>query len=228
MTSAQELLAGAAAVLLDFDGPVTPLMPAPLNRQVADAARAELRSAGIELTIEIERSSDHLAVLRYAWAHHREHLDRVHSACVDGEVQAARSSVPTPGAHDFLVACRAARLPVVIVSNNSSEAVAAYLDRHSLGRLVDAVLGRPPSRPDLMKPDSHLLVAASTALGIPVSDTVMVGDSLSDVAAAHSVSAKIIGYGKTPRRALELAEVGADLVLDSMRDLVPVRSDERR
>jgi len=49
----------------------------------------------------------------------------------------------------------------------------------------------------------------------------MVGDSLSDVIAARSVSAKVVGYGKNPRRATELREAGADIVIDAIADLVP-------
>jgi len=219
--TAQQLLSSAAAVLLDFDGPVTPLMPAPTNHQVADAARKPLLAAGIVLPPELARTSDHLAVLRYAWTCHREHLHDVDVASVAGEVDAAQRCLPTPGAHAFLAACLARGIPVAIVSNNSADAIAAYMIRHELQGTVEAIVGREPSRPDLMKPDPHALRVASDALGVSPSHTVMVGDSLSDVTAARSVSARVVGYGKNPRRAIELREAGADVVIDAIADLVP-------
>ncbi len=42
LSDAARLLGDSAAVLLDFDGPVTPLMPAPANMYAADAARRAL------------------------------------------------------------------------------------------------------------------------------------------------------------------------------------------
>jgi phosphoglycolate phosphatase-like HAD superfamily hydrolase len=86
---------------------------------------------------------------------------------------------------------------------------------------VTTVIGREPFRPDLMKPDPHVLRTAAAVLGVKPSETVMIGDSVSDVAAARLLAAKVVGYGKNPRRADELREAGADVVIESIADLVP-------
>ena len=216
MITASELLSRAAAVLLDFDGPVAPLMPAPLNRQVADAARRVLLDAGVALPLHVSQTADHLAVLRYVWNSQRSHLDDVEAACIAGEIMAAQQCTPTAGAHDFLTACVERGMPVAIVSNNSADAIALYLDRYGLRDTATALIGRELGRPDLMKPNPHALRKASAALGVSPADTVMVGDSVSDIVAAHSVSAMAIGYGKTPRRAVELTTAGADVVIEAM------------
>jgi HAD superfamily hydrolase (TIGR01509 family) len=221
VTSAHELITQAAAILLDFDGPVTPLMPAPTNLQVADAARQPLVIAGITLPSEIAQTSDHLAVLRYVWNHHRDQLHDVEAAALTEEINAAQRCLPTTGAHEFLATCLQHGTPVAIVTNNSASAVITYLRHHGIGETVQAVVGRDPLRPDLMKPHPHSLRVASAALGVSPADTVMVGDSLSDVAAARSVSAKVVGYGKNSRRAAELRKAGADVVIDTMAILVP-------
>jgi phosphoglycolate phosphatase-like HAD superfamily hydrolase len=219
MTGALELIRCSSAVLLDFDGPVTPLMPAPVNAQVADAARQVLLLSGLKVPSELRRTTDHLAVLRYTWAYHREHVDDVETACVAAEVDAAGRCLPTAGAHEFLALCQASSKPVAIVSNNAAAAVQAYVDRHGLASVVRAVVGREPARPDLMKPNPHMLGVACDLLDVSPRTTVMVGDSISDVAAAHAVTAKAVGYGKTPQRAIVLRQAGADDVIESMSEL---------
>lgn len=54
---------------------------------------------------------------------------------------------------------------------------------------------------------------------MPAAQTVMIGDSISDVTAAHAASARVIGYGKTPQLAVDLRDSGADAIVDTMADL---------
>ena len=90
MCRAVELFAAADAVLLDFDGPVTPLIPAPANLEVANAARAPLLARGVALGAHIGTTSDHLAVLRWAAINLPEALPEVEASCDDAETAAAR------------------------------------------------------------------------------------------------------------------------------------------
>ncbi|WP_129789136.1 HAD family hydrolase [Promicromonospora panici] len=189
------MLGSARALLLDFDGPVTPLMPAPANMHAADAGRAALAVHGID-TGEIHATSDHLAVIRWAGAHAAEALPDVEAACHAAEVEAARSCAPTPGAHELLRALDTNGVPVLIVTNNAADAGRIYLERWDLTRYVRDIVGRPVHRPDLMKPHPHTINRALQITATKPAATVLIGDSVSDIEVARAVGVRSIGYAK--------------------------------
>jgi phosphoglycolate phosphatase len=82
---------------------------------------------------------------------------------------------------------------------------------------IDEVLGSSDDRPK--KPDPALLLAVIKRLGVPPGETLYVGDSATDVAAARAAGVPVIlvSYGYTLRSATQL---GADAVVDSLTDLV--------
>jgi phosphoglycolate phosphatase len=213
---AAQLLRESAAVLLDFDGPITPLMPAPANMHAADAARGALTAHGITPPGGLATTSDHLALVRWAGAHAPDALADVESASTAAEVDSARRCTPTPGAHALLAALHAAGTPVVIVSNNAAEAIRVYLECHQLTTYVLDVVGRPRHQPSLMKPDPYIVRTARHIAGAHGPDAVLIGDSVSDIEVARAVDVSSIGYAKSPRRGTELLKAGADVVTDSM------------
>ncbi|MEU4387661.1 HAD family hydrolase [Promicromonospora sp. NPDC023805] len=219
MSDAAELFAVADAVLLDFDGPVTPLIPAPANLEVANAARVPLLMHDIALDNHIGTTSDHLAVLRWAADNAPQVLADVEAVCDDAETTAAYSAEPTHGTHDLLARCHQRGKPVVIVSNNAEAAIRAYLERWTLTPYVAAVIGRPTGRPDLMKPNTHTVEEALRLLRIEPRRAAFIGDSVSDVEVSLAVGVPCIGYAKTPRRGDELQAAGADAVTADMGQL---------
>lgn len=220
MIDAAQLLRESAAVLLDFDGPVTPLMPAPANMHAADAARKALSAHGITPPGDIATTSDHLALVRWAGAHAPDALADVDDACTIAEMNSALTCTPTPGAHALLAALHAAGTPVVIVSNNDASAIHNYLQRHELSAYVRDVIGRPFMRPDLMKPHPHTVERALEVTGSALASTVFIGDSVSDIEVARTAGVRSIGYAKTRQRGVELSEAGADVVVDTMASLM--------
>lgn len=220
MISAARLVANASGVLLDFDGPITPLMPPPANKEAAEDARAAMRDAGAEVPPELADSTDHLAILRAAADFGPEVLRAVEDACMAAEIECAKTATSTPGAHEFLWRCYDDDQRVVIVSNNAAEAVCAYLDRWDLNDLVTAVLGRSRYRPDLMKPHPFVVDAALEVLNLNPANTVLIGDAVTDMQVARSVGTRAIGYAKRAGRASDLAEAGADAVVLSMTELI--------
>ncbi|GAB4087045.1 HAD family hydrolase [Myceligenerans cantabricum] len=220
MTDAAQLINEAAAVLLDFDGPVTPLMPAPANMHAADAARQALAAHGIELPTSVASTSDHLAVIRWAGMHAPSVLADVENACTAAEIDSARTCIPTPGAHELLAALHAVGTPVVIVSNNAAEPIHVYLDHHGLTAYVRDIVGRPHLRPDLMKPEPHTVRRALAIAEASARTAVLVGDSVSDIEVAKTTGVRSIGYAKTQQRGTELRETGADAVTDDMASLI--------
>lgn len=219
MSLAADLLAEADVVLLDFDGPVTPLMPAPANLEAADAARVPLLARGISLNGDIGKTSDHLAVLRWAATNAPQLLAEVETLCDDAETAAAYTAEPTHGAHALLAHCHQKDKPVVIVSNNAKTAIRAYLERWKLTSYVAAVIGRPTGRPDLMKPNTHSVHEALRVLHAEPSRAVFIGDSISDIEVSRAVGVPCIGYAKTPGRGEELQDAGADAVIAHIDNL---------
>jgi HAD superfamily hydrolase (TIGR01509 family) len=227
VTAAAQLLNESAAVLLDFDGPVTPLMPAPANMQAADAARQALTTYGAVLPDDVAATSDHLAVIRWTGTHAPDALADVENACTAAEIDSAQTCAPTPGAHELLGALHAAGTPVVIVSNNAAEPIRAYLERHGLTAYVRDVVGRPYLRPDLMKPEPHTVHRALNIAGASARSAVLIGDSVSDIEVARATGVRSIGYATTLQRGTELREAGANAVTDSMARLVAGEDSHR-
>lgn len=90
MTTAAELFAQAQVILLDYDGPVTRLLPPPANAELAANARSLATELGMPLTPELETTTDHLAILRAANRHSGEVAIQVEAFCTAGEREAAR------------------------------------------------------------------------------------------------------------------------------------------
>ncbi|ANC32390.1 HAD family hydrolase [Isoptericola dokdonensis] len=219
MTDARTLLWSARAVLLDFDGPVTPLMPAPLNMQAADAARAALACHCLP-PAEIRNTSDHLAIIRWAGAYAPNALPDVEAACIEAEVEAARTSEPTAGAHELIAALNHAGVPVVIVTNNAASSARTYLNRFDLAERVLDIVGRPERRPDLMKPNKHMVEEALRTTGATRGETLLIGDSVSDIEVAHAAGLQSLGYAKNMLRGQELSAAGADAMTKSIEALM--------
>lgn len=213
MTSAIDLLSRAQAFLLDFDGPIAALMPTPVNELAAREARRPL--SGVDLPLEIESTSDHLAVLRWARLNADDAISlAVEAACTEVEIDAAGKCDPSPtGARLFELAGEL-RIPIAVVSNNSTLAVHAFLDRVGWLDMVEVLACRTPETVDWIKPSSHLLLVAADALRIPIDDTVFVGDSVSDVIASKAAGCPVLGLAKNERRRVELLEGGADVAVN--------------
>jgi beta-phosphoglucomutase-like phosphatase (HAD superfamily) len=211
MTTAAELIANAKALLLDFDGPVTTLMPPPANAQAADQARAAL--AGIDLPTDIAESTDHLAVLRWTVHNATSRMGDVERVCTDAEVACARTSQPSPEIACLLEKATQRNLPLAIVSNNSEEAVRTFLDRFDWSERFAAYACRTPETVRLLKPNPFLVVAATHFLDVAPSTCVFIGDSVTDVQAGQGAAVKTIGLAKTSSRGSELAKAGAHAVI---------------
>ncbi|WP_345710051.1 HAD-IA family hydrolase [Actinocatenispora rupis] len=210
------MFAAARVILLDFDGPTAHLFAGNPARAVADELAAQFHNAGIplpddadeygppELSAELMRRSP-------------DRADTVEALLAAAEIRAADTAEPTPGCREMLVAARKAGRPVVIVSNNSADAIRMYLNHHQLADLIADVVGRPWAAPDRTKPDPWPLHEAARRQHVTAADCVLIGDSVTDIEAAQSAGAASIGYANKPGKTERLRHATA--LVDDMHDL---------
>lgn len=124
-----------------------------------------------------------------------------------------------PGAADMLAELRRDGIGLGVVTNKPQRFIETILGHFRLDGMFEAVIGSDAGIAP--KPAPDMLEAAMRTLGAAPRDTVMVGDSISDVAAARAAGAASVvrrgGYTHTPAD-----ELGADTVIDRLDQLVEV------
>ncbi|GAA4910168.1 HAD family hydrolase [Streptomyces coeruleoprunus] len=222
------IVSGRAGILLDFDGPVCNVfagLPAP---SVARDLASLVCRLDASLAEEVQGVEDPMEVHRISQKGGRDLLVRVEDALTQAELAAVEvAGDPVPGADEVLFSALSSRRRVAVVSNNSAECVRAFLRRHELEWLVDAVIGRPAYRPDLMKPSPHLVFQAIEALQNQPNGCVLVGDSVTDAEAALAAGVGAIGYANKPHKSAALSAAGADAVITDMGTLGKVLYDDQ-
>ncbi|QGV80843.1 HAD family hydrolase [Streptomyces ficellus] len=212
-----DVLAPARVIFFDFDGPVCDVfagLPAP---QVAKLLTA-LLSAGDQVAgAKAAETDDPIEVLRLAHEANAELGQRVEHALTAAEVEAvAVAGPPTPGAEEALRAAVSSGRAVAVVSNNSAECVQHFLVAHGLGEYVAKIVGRPSGQPHLMKPNPFPLITAAEQMHMDVTNCTLIGDSLTDVQAAHAAGTTVIAYANKPHKADLFAEAQADAITEDM------------
>jgi phosphoglycolate phosphatase len=134
----------------------------------------------------------------------------------DLEVAAVPTADPTPYVHQVIASARESGRIVAVVSNNSPRAVNAYLDRHGLSGGIALVVARTSDNPALLKPSPHLINEAIHGLNADPTATALVGDSLTDIEAAHSAGVASIGYANKPGKREQMTQLQAGAVMASM------------
>ncbi len=216
-----EVLAGTRVLLLDFDGPVCGVFGGIPDRAIAD----QLRPLIEPLPPGAATTNDPLEVLRAIGLLGEHSLtERVEDALCRWELEATKTATPTPFAAEALAAAHAAGRSMVMVSNNSAEAVEAYLRAHRLEKYVRATIGRSPARPELMKPHPDPVRRATAAVRAEPSACVLLGDSLTDIQAARAAGIRSIGYANKPHKRRLLIDAGADALIEGADGMAVIAS----
>jgi phosphoglycolate phosphatase-like HAD superfamily hydrolase len=233
----------ASLWLLDFDNTL-----AALEREVDwPGSRRELeawlRAAGVDDRIFAEIPKGNLPI--YAALHSRwirtasgaahgvapppadpESLLRHASEIIERhELVGAERAAPTPGAIELLEAIAARGAVAIIVTSNSSRTVQHWLDRHGVGALVRAIVGRdsllalkpsPEMVARALAISSSLACAARSAppdveafTPMSAADAVFVGDSLADFEAARAAGVGFYGVATAESACDRLVAAGA-------------------
>lgn len=213
-----DILARTRHVLLDFDGPVCAIYGGTSDRAVADHLRGII-AGRFDLPEPVATTSDPLAVLRHCANIAPDLLYRLEAEFTAEEVCAVASATPTPGIRQAMASLVDAGHTITVVSNNSAQAVNAYLAGAELAGLVVGVVGRVPGRPELMKPHPHLLHVAITDRATSPAQCVMVGDSTTDVEAAQAAGTASIAYANRPSKRLRFEKLQPGAIIESMHEL---------
>lgn len=216
--SLPDLLSRSEHVMFDFDGPVCSVFAGHPAPAVADRLR-DLVRASTELPAELADVPDPMLFLYAAPKLPGALGERVREQFQAEELQAVESAEPTPGAHAAIVACSAAGKMVSVVSNNSASAVEMYLQRHDLMDYINFVSARRSPDPALMKPHPYLVLAAIEATGQDAVRSVLIGDSVTDIQAAHAARSAAIGYANKIGKSSQLKAAGAEATTQDMRDI---------
>lgn len=211
-------------VLFDFDGPICRLFPDGSSERVAHDLRAHVRRREPQgaLSLAVERSPDPHEVLR-AMGHMfpgSELVAELEELLTEGELTAARTAPPTPGAHRLIRELRAGGVRIAVVTNNSPRAVAAYLHRHGLADAFGPHLYGRTGNTLLLKPDPDSLQRALHGLYAEPADALMIGDTVSDLAAARDAKVSFVGYARNARKEAPLRAAGADIILPGIEPLL--------
>ena len=210
------IIARTRYLLLDFDGPICSIfagLPAPT---VAEKLRKLLPG---ELPEEIANSPDPIEVFKYSATVSDEMAARVEAEMADLEVAAVPTADPTPYTHQVIASALESGRVVGVVSNNSPRAVNAYLDRHGLSDGIALIVARTGHDPALLKPNPHLINEAIRGLDAAPAESALVGDSLTDIEAAHSAGVASIGYANKLGKRERMKQLQAGAVITSMADL---------
>jgi HAD superfamily hydrolase (TIGR01662 family) len=210
----EQLLGSCRYLLIDFDGPIAHVfagLPAPL---VAKRLRGMVEQHG--LVDALVDSDDPMQVLHVAKDLPLSRRDAFEQALRAAEVEAVATAEPTPGVDRLLDACERTGRQVAVVSNNSAEAVRAYLSARDLDRFIAIVSARTSSDPSLMKPSPFLVHQAVEHLHADPAACVLIGDTATDIEAATSAGVRSIGHANKPGKAEALRAAGADAIVTTI------------
>lgn len=187
------------------------LMLAELGREVLPSIRV-LNFVGEGARLLVERALTASAevppppdevdgALKIFQRHYREHL--LDQTRVYPEVEATLAAF--------------SHLPKAIVTNKPYDFTMALLDGIGLLRHFKVVIGGD-SLPE-RKPSPMMLLEAARAVGVKPSTCLMVGDTKFDVTAGRAAGMKTCGYIPGFRGRTELAEAGADFLIERFSEL---------
>lgn len=121
---------------------------------------------------------------------------------------AAVTTVPTPGIHEALAACRTAGMRMGVLSNSSfaSPVIAHELSKHGLETFFEFVMVTADYA--VRKPTPLVFDAAVARLGTPVAHTWFIGDRLdTDVAGSRAAGLTAAWYARGKAAAAAQADV---------------------
>jgi len=143
---------------------------------------------------------------------------RAHRLIADMEMEAARKSVLLDGTVSLLSTLRKRGRSIGIISRNCRAALASVFPQ--IGNYADVVISRDET--PHVKPHPDHLLGVLHLLDTPSGSAVMVGDHPLDIQLGRAAGTYTIGVLTGYSRRDALTASGADLVLNSARDILAI------
>ncbi|MFD9563271.1 HAD family hydrolase [Streptomyces sp. NPDC059994] len=197
----RDLLNTANCVIFDFDGPVCSLFASHRASVVVRDLHAWLEK-DLEVAVPPgEFAADPLGYLGLVEQSYPGDpcVEELEKRLTEQEERAAESARPTEGAAELIRELAAVRTRLGIATNNSPEAVVAYLRRMDLAGSFGAHIHGRGQDIAKLKPDPDSLLRVLDSTGSKPEESVMIGDSKNDLRAADRLGVPFIAFVPEPR-----------------------------
>lgn len=143
-----------------------------------------------------------------------EHLRKLHA---DAYAERTTDIRPLPGARELLTLLSELQVPWAIATSGYVESAGPVLQMLQLPADIPVITRDQVER---AKPDPDLFLAAAQRLGVEITDSIVVGDSVWDLLAARRVNALGVGLLSGGYGTDELERAGAYRVYEDPADLL--------
>lgn len=123
------------------------------------------------------------------------------------------------GSREALEEMKAQGKKVGVVSSNSAQMIKRLNNRFGLSNLIDAVVGR--ESPGRAKPHPDKIALCLRLLGCQPDESLLVGDRAEDIVAGKKAGVYSIGVLTGSHDKQQLANAGADRIIDNISQLPP-------
>jgi HAD superfamily hydrolase (TIGR01662 family) len=148
----------------------------------------------------------------------RDLLQRASNIIEYHELAGVDRAQPLPGAIDLLSELVAHRIPVAIVTSNSSRTAVRWLARARLVHAVRIVVGRDTLL--ALKPAPDMIRRALEHCKATAGDALFVGDSEADLKAAKAAGVRFFAIAPSSERRARMSESGAAAAFSSPAELL--------
>jgi hydrogenase expression/formation protein HypE len=192
-------------VLFDFDGTLT--APGAINFfEIKDSLRCPRERPILEFIESLDKDEQQKAY---------DLLDR-------HEGEAARISLPAPGAESVIKELKEKDLPLGIITRNSLNSVLLAL--HNFDHIHPSDFAIILTRNDIIpKPDPAGVLLAASKMGILPEELLLVGDFSLDIMAGHAAGAMTVLIVQDTTRKIP-AHPEPDYKISHLRELIPIVS----
>jgi phosphoglycolate phosphatase len=125
-------------------------------------------------------------------------------------------TVPVPGAKELLRSLKRRNVKIGILTRGSPEYAERALKIAGLDSFVDAMVARDRKSGIRPKPSPESALALAERLGVPIDDTIMVGDYSIDFVCARDAGIRFHGIASDRESRRSLSEAGCKEILSSL------------
>ncbi|WP_280233430.1 M3 family metallopeptidase [Nocardia cyriacigeorgica] len=213
-----ELIADKNNLLLDVDGPVCSVFGMLRDHMVAEEIRraGRLWQPNKTLPESIQNATDPFAVVRFIASSGEEYAVSAEQMLTELEIRAMDSAVPTNHAHDMIRTAAQHGRQVFLGSNNATSALHHYAAKHGLENYLKGIYGRSSHYLSRLKPDRFVLDRILADHNILPMHCVYVGDSTTDIIAAHAIGMPAIALADKPGKVDAFEPYEPDAVIGDM------------